>query len=324
MSNKVFVSTLSFPLTKEHLSYLQSCAVSGDRKAELIFRAPEEMTADDLDQAAGVINFFPPSMLSKAKNLEWVQLSSAGADAFTAEGILPESCVLTNASGAYSLSVGEHMLAQTFSLIRNFPAYSSEQRAHIWGPKRPVLSVEGSTVLVLGLGDIGSFYAGKMKALGAYVIGMRRHMRDIPDCVDEIATIDHMKEYLPRADIIAMILPGGKATEGLIDDDAFAVMKDGACILNCGRGSAIDTDALMRALDRGKIRGAALDVTQPEPLPEDHPLWDYSQVLITPHCAGWWQLDETLNRVVAICGENLSAFSKGEAYSHVVNRKLGY
>ena len=324
MSNKVYISTHEFPLTEKHLEYLQSCAVSGDRKAELVFRAPAEMTQEDLDQAAATTHFFPPSLLSRAKNLEWVQLTSAGADAFSKEGILPDSCVLTNASGAYSLSVGEHMLAQTFALIRNLPMYSCDQRAHVWGPLRPVLSVEGSTVLVLGLGDIGGFYARKMKALGAYVIGVRRHSLTCPEYVDELVTIDSLKEVLPRADIIAMVLPGGKATEHLIDEEAFSMMKDGACILNCGRGGAIDPDALMRALDSGKIRGAALDVTQPEPLPKDHPLWDYSQVLITPHTAGWWQLEETLNRAVAICGENLRAFSKGEPYTHVVDRKLGY
>ena len=121
-----------------------------------------------------------------------------------------------------------------------------------------------------------------------------------------------------------MVLPGGKATEHIIDDSAFALMKEGACILNVGRGNAIDPDALMRALDSGKIRGAALDVTEPEPLPADHPLWDYRNVLITPHSAGWWQLDETLNRVVKICGENLKAFSEGNPLTHVVNRELGY
>ena len=324
MSDKVYVSTRLFPLTKEHLDYLERCAVSGIRKLELVFRAPEEMTVEDLDQAAATINFFPPSLLSKAKHLEWVQLASAGADMFAAKGILPDSCILTNASGAYSLSVGEHMIAQTFAMTRNLPLYSSEQRDHVWGGLHPCLAVEGSTILVLGLGDIGGFYARKMKALGAYIIGVRRHEGACPEYADEAVTIDHLKEVLPKADIVAMVLPGGKATEHIIDDRAFDCMKDGAFILNVGRGNAIDPVALMRALDSGKIQGAALDVTEPEPLPADHPLWDYRNVLITPHSAGWWQLDETLNRVVRICGENLKAFSQGAPLTHIVNRKLGY
>ena len=324
MSDKVYVSTRQFPLTAKHLEYLRECAVSGSRKLELVFRAPEEMTPEDLDQAAATINFFPPGMLSKAKHLEWVQLASAGADLFAAKGILPDSCILTNASGAFSLSVGEHMIAQTFAMVRNLPLYSCDQREHVWGELHPCLAIEGSTILVLGLGDIGCSYAGKMKALGAYVIGIRRHEGACPDCVDEVVTTDRLKEVLPKADIVAMVLPGGKATEHIIDDKAFSCMKDGVFLLNAGRGNAIDPDALMRALDSGKLRGAALDVTEPEPLGRDHPLWDYKNVLITPHSAGWWQIPETLNRVVRICGENLRAFSKGEALTHIVNRELGY
>ncbi len=324
MSNRVYISTRQFPLTQEHLRYLQECAVSGERKAELIQIAPEEMTQEDLDQAAAVIGFFPPSLLSKAKALEWVQLSSAGADVFSPAGILPDACVLTNGSGAYSLSVGEHMIAQTFALIRNLEEYVSEQTRHVWGPLRSVISIEGSTVLVMGLGDIGGSYAAKMKALGAYVIGVRRRSGTSEDYADEIVTLDQLDSVLPRADIIAMVLPGSKDTEHVLNDHTFSLMKDGVYIVNDGRGNAIDPDALMRALDSGKVRAAALDVFTPEPLPEDHPLWDYTNVLITPHSAGWWQLPETLNRVVRICGENLKAFSNGTEYTNVVNRKYGY
>ncbi len=324
MSDKVYVSTVKFPLTKEHIHYLKECALSGDRKLELIFKDPDSMTPEDLDDAAAVIHFFPPAMLSKAKNLEWVQLSSAGADAFTKEGILPESCVLTNGSGAYSLSVGEHMIAQTFALVRNLEENARDQANQFWGPLRPVISVEGSTILVMGLGDIGESYARKMKALGAYVIGMTRHPHVKPECVDELVTAGELEKVLPRADIVAMVLPGSKETENIMNDHTFSLMKKGAYLLNDGRGSAIDLDALMRALDSGQVRAAALDVTVPEPLNSDHPLWKYPNVLITPHSAGWWQLPETLNRVVRICGRNLSAFSQGKEFTNVVSRKLGY
>ncbi len=274
--------------------------------------------------AAGIIPFFPPDMLARAKNLEWVQLSSAGADVFTKEGILPESCVLTNGSGAYSLSVGEHMIAQTFALIRNLEENAHDQAKQFWGPLRPVISVEGAVILVLGLGDIGRSYAGKMKALGASVIGVSRHPHEKPDCVDELVTIDQLEQVLPRADIIAMVLPGSAQTQKIMNDHTFSLMKKGVYLINDGRGSAIDQDALMRALDSGRVRAAALDVTDPEPLGKDHPLWKYPNVLITPHSAGWWQLPETLNRVVRICGENLRAFSCGTEFQNVVSKKLGY
>ncbi len=324
MADRVYISTRQFPLTEDHIRYLKECAVSGERKLELVFKAPEEMAQEDLDAAAAVIHFFPPEMLQRAKNLEWVQLSSAGADMFAKEGILPASCVLTNGSGAYSLSVGEHMIAQTFALIRNLEINAADQARHVWGPTRPVISVEGSTILVLGLGDIGGSYAGKMKALGAYVIGVTRHEHEKPDTVDELVTMDALEDVLPRADIIAMILPGSEETTHVINDHTLSLMKDGVYLINDGRGGAIDQDALMRALDSGKVRAAALDVTTPEPLGEDHPLWNYPNVLITPHCAGWWQLPATLDRVVKICGTNLRAFSCGGEFINIVSRKLGY
>ena len=110
----------------------------------------------------------------------------------------------------------------------------------------------------------------------------------------------------------------------MINDRTLALMKEGSFILNVGRGSSIDQEALCRALESGHIQGAALDVTDPEPLPADHPLWDCRNVLITPHVAGWWHLRETFNRVVRIFGTNLKHFVNGEALENIVNRNLGY
>ena len=174
------------------------------------------------------------------------------------------------------------------------------------------------------MGDIGSFYARKMNALGARVISVRRHEHPKPDYVDEQATFEQLDEVLAKADIVAMVLPGGEETRHLINDRTLALMKEGSFILNVGRGSSIDQEALCRALESGHIQGAALDVTDPEPLPADHPLWDCRNVLITPHVAGWWHLRETFNRVVRIFGTNLKHFVNGEALENIVNRNLGY
>ena len=324
MSDKIYISTKLFPVTEEQTAYLEECARGGSRPVELIWRAPEEMTAEDYASAAALMNFFPPQGVSQAKNLEWMQLSSAGADVFCKEGVLPENCVLTNGSGAYSLSVGEHMQAMTFALIRNFPQYKANQVEHVWKDEGRIISIEGATVAVLGMGDIGSFYARKMNALGARVIGVRRHEHPKPDYVDEQATFEQLDEVLAKADIVAMVLPGGEETRHLINDRTLALMKEGSFILNVGRGSSIDQEALCRALESGHIQGAALDVTDPEPLPADHPLWSCRNVLITPHVAGWWHLRETFNRVVRIFGTNLKHFVNGEALENIVNRNLGY
>ena len=324
MSDKIYISTKQFPVTEQQTAYLEECARGGSRQVELIWRAPEEMTAEDYASAAALMNFFPPQGVSQAKNLEWMQLSSAGADVFCKEGVLPENCVLTNGSGAYSLSVGEHMQAMTFALIRNFPQYKANQVEHVWKDEGRIISIEGATVAVLSMGDLGSFDARKMNALGARVIGVRRHEHPKPDYVDEQATFEQLDEVLAKADIVAMVLPGGEETRHLINDRTLALMKEGSFILNVGRGSSIDQEALCRALESGHIQGAALDVTDPEPLPADHPLWDCRNVLITPHVAGWWHLRETFNRVVRIFGTNLKHFVNGEALENIVNRNLGY
>ena len=324
MSDKIYISTQAFPISEEQKAYLEECAAGGSRKVELIWRAPEEMTSEEYAGATALMNFFPPQGVSQAKNLEWMQLASAGADVFCKEGVLPENCILTNGSGAYSLSVGEHMLAMTFAMIRNFPQYKANQISHTWQDEGRIISIEGATVAVLGMGDIGSFYARKMNALGADVIGVRRHDCPKPDYLKKQVTLEHLEEILPEADIVAMVLPGGEETRHLINDRTLSLMKENSYILNVGRGSSIDQEALYRALESGHIRGAALDVTDPEPLPQDSPLWDCKNVLITPHVAGWWHLQETFNRVVRIFGNNLKHFVNGEPFDNIVNRNLGY
>lgn len=324
MSDKIYFSTRIFPVSEEQKAYMEECAAGGTRKVELIWRAPEDMTEEDYKSAAALMNFFPPEGVAKAQNLEWMQLASAGADMFCREGVLPKNCVLTNSSGAFSLSVGEHMLAMTLTMIRNFPQYKANQVTHTWQDEGRIISIEGATVAVLGMGDIGSFYARKMNALGARVIGVRRHDRPKPDYLEKQVTLDHLEEILPEADIVAMVLPGGEETRHLINDRTLSLMKENSYILNVGRGSSIDQEALRRALESGHIRGAALDVTDPEPLPKDDPLWDCKSVLITPHVAGWWHLRETFNRVVKIFGTNLKHFVNGEPFENVVNRTLGY
>ena len=324
MADKIYISTRDFPVSDEQKTYLEDCAHSGTRQAEVIWRAPDEMTPEDYESASALLNFFPPQQVRLAKHLEWMQLASAGANQFCEPGILPEDAVLTNASGAYSISVGEHMIAMTFTMVRNFGQYRVNQTQHLWQSEGKILAIEGAHILVLGMGDIGSFYARKMHALGAHVTGVRRSEREKPDYLDRQVTLEHLEEVLPEADIVAMVLPGGPATEHLIGEKELALMKEGSYILNVGRGSAIDPAALRGALDAGHLAGAALDVTEPEPLPEDDPLWDYKNVLITPHAAGWWHLQKTFDLVVGIFGENLKNYAHKKSFKHVVSRELGY
>ncbi|MBO4317338.1 MAG: D-2-hydroxyacid dehydrogenase [Mailhella sp.] len=210
------------------------------------------------------------------------------------------------------------MLAQTFALIRRFGQYGRNQIRHEWKPMGAVTSVEGSVTAVLGLGDIGGDYARKVKALGAYVIGLRKNVREKLPYLDEQYTVDELDAVLPRADIVAMVLPGSAETTHIMDEKRLRKMKPGAYLLNSGRGTAVDLSALKTLLREGRIGGAALDVTEPEPLPDDDELWDLDNVIITPHVAGQLLLPETLNRIIRIASENLGHWIKGEPLRNVV------
>ncbi len=303
---KVLVTMI--PATEAHLEKLREAAGDG---CEVVYkRDRERLTADDARDAAAVVGNMPPGLLASCERLELLQLNTAGADPYP--GMMPAGARLTCASGAYGLAVSEHMLAMTFSLARRFEQYARRQAERDWSACGNVVSVEGSTVLAMGLGDIGGAYARKMRALGARVLGLRRGLGEKPEYLDELHTMDDLDALLPRADIVAMALPGGDATYHLMDGRRLRLMKPGAFLINVGRGGAVDPAALKKALREGRLGGAALDVTEPEPLPADDELWSFDNVLITPHVAGWFYLSKTVDRIVDIAARNLRAWRTGE------------
>ena len=210
---------------------------------------------------------------------------------------------------------------RAFAMVRRLGQYARGQIRHSWAPLGQISSVEESTVLILGLGDIGGSYARKMKALGARTIGLRRRNTDCPEWLDVQDTIDRLDEYLPQADIVAMVLPGGKATYHLMDENRIKLMKKGSYLLNAGRGTAIDPAALEKALRQGHLACAALDVTEPEPLPADSPLWDMDNLILTPHIAGGFYLPETVNRIIRIAADNLEAWLNNAPMRNVTRHK---
>jgi phosphoglycerate dehydrogenase-like enzyme len=209
-------------------------------------------------------------------------------------------------------------------ILKKFHLYRDAQSQGRWQYRGPVRSIRGSTVLVLGLGDIGAEYAWRMKALGARVIGLRRTERPKPDCVDEVYLQDKLDELLPRADVVALALPGVRETRGIINRDRLGRMKEGAVIVNGGRGSAIDTEALCDALESGRLLGAALDVTDPEPLPPGHRLWKLEGAVITPHISGGLSMAETGHYMQQLILENAARFVRGERLISLVDRASGY
>ena len=255
--------------------------------------------------------------------LKWVQLQSAGTNGYVS-GELDEKVLLTCATGGYGHAVSEHMVALTFELLKNLHLYRDEQSKSRWKSRGKVKSIEGAAVLVVGLGDIGAAYARRMKALGSYVIGVRRTVHAKPDYLDELLLSDRIEEALPRSDVVALIVPGTKETAGLIGRAQLTKMKRDAVIINAGRGSAIDTEALCDALESGALGGAGLDVTDPEPLPPGHRLWKLENAVVTPHVAGGRYMKETGEYIMKLNLENARRFVRGETLESLVDYRTGY
>ncbi len=284
----------------------------------------------DIEKAEVVIGEIPTEKIPLARNLKWVQLSMAGTDPYTNTGHLPREqvlkgdVILTNATGAFGLAIAEHMVGCAFMLTKKLHLYRDQMATHLWQNRGSVDQIEGSTVVVVGMGDLGRAFAEKMKALGCYLIGVRRTSAPKPDCFDEAYTVDQIDSVIPRADYLALCLPGTSGTAGLLTRQRLEAMKKGAFLINTGRGSVLDTDALADLLTSGHLGGAALDVTLPEPLPAEHPLWDCENALITPHISGKYYLPKTYRNIIDIFEENLRRYAKGEALINVVDRATGY
>ncbi len=324
------------PLEQKHKKLLEGAAPGG----EFRFRAPEGETLDprlpfsdlihrpaltqaDLEWADVLLGNVSPQVLS-GMDLLWVQTGSAGVEPYLRPGVLKEHTLLTNATGAYGLAIAEHMLGMLLELMKKLQLYRDAQQKASWCSQGAVASLYGSTVLVLGLGDIGGEFGWRCKALGAKVFGVRRANREKPDYADQIFLLEDLDELLPQADVVAVTLPGTEATKGLLGRERIARMKDGAVLLNVGRGSIVDTEALCDALESGKLSGAGLDVTDPEPLPPEHRLWRIPTAVITPHVSGFYHLKETHERIVQIFAENLKRFFAGEPLKNQIDFSTGY
>lgn len=292
--------------------------------ARYVYRTIATATKEEAHAAHVIIGNIKPDFIKEAPHLELLQLNSAGTDGYLTPGVLPQGAVLTNATGAYGLALAEYLLAGTFALLKKFPGYARNQRAHDWHDLGAVTAIAGSQVLVVGLGDIGLTYAKKMSALGAHVTGIRRVLRPAPEGVEAVATLADLKELLPRMDIVALSLPATPDTYRLWNDEVFSWMKEGSFLLNVGRGNVLDPVALKKALDSGRLAGAYGDCWDPEPLPSSSPLWDEENLIITPHIAGFYHIPATLSALVEIVKTNLAAYRDKTPYKNVVDFATGY
>ena len=324
---------VTIPTGERHRNLLQQAAPGWEfrfRGTDTLVCAPQEalpgqpVTQEDVDWAQVILGNVPAAMLHGSPALEWLQTNSAGVEAYIQPGVLAGDTLLTNATGAYGLAIAEHMLGMLLELFKKLELYRDAQKSGAWQSQGAVKAVYGSTVLVLGMGDIGGEFAARCKALGAKVIGVRRSPRPCPEYADEVHLLEDLDSLLPQADVVAVTLPGTDATRGLMSRERLAKMKEGAVFLNVGRGFIVDTEALCDALERGHLSGAGVDVTDPEPLPPTHRLWNIPTAVVTPHISGFYHLRETHERIVGIFLENLRHFQAGEPLRNLVDFATGY
>ncbi len=278
--------------------------------------SPEELA--DVQVFVGDIR---PCLSDLMPKLRFVQLFSAGANGFD---LLPENVMLANAYGAYGGSIAEHMLTTTLMAMKRIPEYLHMQDRKGWELLTDIIRFEGSKILSVGMGAIGTAYIKKAAALGAVCYGVRRTVHDRPEFVRELVTPEEMDALLPEMDVVALSLPGTDSAAGMFDERRLRLMKQSAILLNVGRGNAVVTDDLIRVMAEGRLRAACLDVMDPEPLPEDHPLWTAPRVWITPHISGGYRAGVNYDRVISTAVQNLTLVLQGKPPIHVVDRNLGY
>lgn len=265
-----------------------------------------------------------PEAVRNAPNLSWFASFFAGVDPLLAPGVLPEQVLLTNGSGAYGVTIAEHLTMVTLMLMRRFPEYQSLVAQKGWRNDLPLRSVYGSTIVVCGTGDIGSKYAQRLRPFcPKAVIGVNRTGRRA-EGFDQIVPISEIDSILPQADVLVLTLPGTPLTNNLVNRDRLALLKNTAFLINIGRGNCLDQEALAEALNTDQLAGAALDVFRTEPIPENDPIWNAKNLIITPHCSGQMTLAYTRDTLVDMFCQNLDRFFEGKPLLHLINRELAY
>lgn len=291
-------------------------------------------------QAVIGIGCSPEFIFALGPEVHWTQSSSSGVEGcFFSKGedsvraheiMMDRNIVLTNQRGVNSIALAEHALSLMLALVQGVDIHIRRQDQHIWGrtftddvkDKNIDWELDGRTLLIAGLGTVGTEIARRANALGMRVIATRNSSRSGPDFVDYVGLAHELNELAPQADVVLGQLPLTAETFGVFDAEFFDAMKPTAYFINMGRGRHANTDDLVAALRDGKIAGAALEALEPEPLPEDHPLWDMPRVIITPHVSDY--SDKHEDTVWYLYRENLRRYIAGDKLLNVVDMEKGY
>lgn len=308
------------PVEEHHLNQIRQVAPEAE-----VEQTTDRARVVDLAPEVDVIVGWNVSReaVQRAGRLRWIHSTAAGVDQLLHPEILERDIILTTSSGIHAESITEHVLALMLAFARRLHVAIRNQLAHRWDrPSTVGRELRGKTVGILGLGHIGREVAARAVALGMRVIGTKHTREPVPHA-DRVLGPEGLDEVLREADYLVITLPLTSETRGLIGPRELGVMKPSAYLINVARGAIVQEAALIEALRQGRLAGAGLDVFEREPLPQDSPLYEMEQVILTPHVSGGGGTGY-YDRAIPLFCENLRRYLTGEPLVNVVDKRRGY
>ncbi len=297
-------------------------AISGE--ITVVARPPGGEWAAELARADAVYGSVSGEEVGAAKSLRWVQYNAAGVEHLLSPQLVASDVQVTNARGCHASQIAEHAFALLFGLTRNVVPYARTASGRKSGEMARPIELRGLTMGIVGLGAIGRETARRAKGMDMRVLAIDEQPMFVERyrMVDELHAPDWLPEMLKATDVLVIAAPHTPRSEGMIGPTQLALMKPSAHLINVSRGKLVQTEALLAALTEKRLAGAGLDVTDPEPLPDDHALWDQPNVIITPHIAGQSQFTE--QRVQDVLVENVRRYANGLPLINLVDKQMGY
>ena len=325
-NNMTFKLLILVPEGRNDTSYIRAMPEKLRSKIPTIEVALVDSTEEakgliaDMDAAFGDIH---PELFGRAKKLKWIACPQAGPrEGYYHEALVESSVVVTNTREIYNDHISAQIMAYVLSFARGLHLYLADQRKHRWNPGYSTTHLPGSTVLVVGVGGIGSETARLCSEFGMRVIGVDPRLDIAPEWISELVKPNDLHTVLPKSDFVVVTVPETPDTQGMFAENEFKLMKKKGILINIGRGRTVVLDDLVSALESGEIGGAALDVFEKEPLPANHKLWGMTNVMLTPHVAGIGPYLEDRRSELFI--ENCIRFSEGEELLNIVDKSNWY
>lgn len=288
----------------------------------LVSATPQTFAKEIVD-ADGIIGPLNAEQFKTAKNLKWLHINATGMENVLFPELIESNVVLTNTRAIYGPQIADHAFAMLLALTRRLNQTIPAQVNETWDRNREnMVELDGKTALIIGVGGIGGNIAKRARGFGMKTIGV--DIKDLPEglVVDRAVRPDQLDSVINEADIVFVSVPHTKTSEGMFGGKQFDQMKKGSYFVAVSRGKIYSHDGLVKALDEGRLAGAAVDVTDPEPLPKGDPLWKFKNIVITGHTSGG--SDNLAKRMRSLMVENLERFSKGLPLANVVDKRQGF